>query len=435
MRDILVLREARGKKLDQMEGLLTAAGENDLTDEQIKEFDDLKAEIGKMDEQIKRLEAVQSMKAAQAKPVAAEVPVARASVPATAKAPKQKGADLSRCIAALAATKGHPRDAAAWAEKTWGDDAADVSKALGVSSGSTGGFLVPTAMSSEFIELLRPEAVVLALNPVIYEMPSGNMTIPGAASGASASYVGENANITNSAPSVRQIRLTAKKLGVTVAMSNDMLRYPSVNVDNFVRSDLLGAMAETADLAMIRGNGSEHTPRGLKSFAEATSATQVIAANGTVNYTNVIDDLGKLRLALVNGNVRMRQPGMIIAPRVEQYLMNLVNGLNLYAFRDEMLGRGTINGIPYKRTTQIPTNLGGGTESEVYLADFSEVIYGDAMTLEIETFPGGAYIDASGNMISGISQDQQVIRATVQHDFAVRQDRAVAMLTGVTWGA
>lgn len=434
MRDILVLREARGKKLDQMEGLLTTAGENDLTDEQAKEFDDLKAEIGKMDGQIKRLEDVQSMKATQAKPVAIDDGGARVSVPAAVQAPKQKGADLSRCIAALAANKGHRRDAAAWAEQTWGAEADDISKALGASTGTSGGFLVPTEMSNEVIELLRPEAAVLALGPRVVQMPNGNMTIPGFASGSSAGYVGENTNISSTEPTFRQVLLTAKKLAATCPMSNDMLRYPTSNVDSFVREDLIAAMAERADLAMIRGDGSEFTPRGLRSFAYATSATQVIAANATVNVGNVIADLGKLRLALTNGNIKLRKPGMIFAPRVEQYLMDIQNGLGAYVFRDEMINQGTINRTPYKVTTQVPTNLGGGTESEVYLADFSEVIFGDAMTLEVQVFDGGAYHNGSA-VVSGISQDQQVVRVTTQHDLAIRQDRAVAMLTGVTWGA
>lgn len=46
-------------------------------------------------------------------------------------------------------------------------------------------------------------------------------------------------------------------------------------------------------------------------------------------------------------------------------------------------------------------------------------------------FPGGSYLDANGNMVSGISNDQTVVRAIVQHDINMRQEAAVVVLNGV----
>jgi len=98
--------------------------------------------------------------------------------------------------------------------------------------------------------------------------------------------------------------------------------------------------------------------------------------------------------------------------------------------------RGTLLGFRYETTTQIPNNLGGGgNESEVYFVDFSSVIIAESSTLQVSVFEGGSFDDGTGNIVSGISTDQTLIRSIARHDLGCRQRGAeVSVIDEVTYG-
>ena len=426
--DINGLRQKRAEKIDRMESIVAEAKgqDRDMTEVEKTAFDELSNEVEGLDDQIDRAEKVARLKATTAQPLQGET--VRRALPAQAAAPEQKGAQFARIVRALAAEKGNPRNAAQFASEQFGDE--KVAKALASGVGSAGGFLVPEEFSTDIIELLRPASVVRSLSPTIVPMTRGNLTMPKLAGGSSATYIGENTNIGKTEPTFGQLVLNAKKLAALVPISNDLIRYSSPQADLVVRDDLVAAMALRSDLAFIRGDGAGNNPKGLRNWAPAGN---VIAANATVNLANVTADLGKLVLALKNANVRMMRPGWVFTPRSEQYLMTVRDGNGNYAFRAEMLN-GTLWGFPYKTTTQVPDNLGVGTnESEVYLADFADAVIGDAMTIMLDVSSEAAYHDGA-NVVASFSLDQTVIRAIAQHDFGMRHDASVAILTGVTWG-
>jgi HK97 family phage major capsid protein len=112
--------------------------------------------------------------------------------------------------------------------------------------------------------------------------------------------------------------------------------------------------------------------------------------------------------------------------------MTIRDGNGNFAYRDEMLA-GTLWGFPFGTTTAIPTNLGGGSdESEIYFVDFADAIIGEAQTLTVDASTEASY-KSGGNLVSAFSKDQTVIRAIEEHDFAMRHDASVAVLTAVKW--
>ena len=364
------------------------------------------------------------------------------TVPAEPAARLEPGILATRALVALAATRGDKRGAADFLTRQYGTSAEPLARALNTSVGSGGGFLVPVEMASEVIELLRPASAVMALGPNIVPMPRGNFSIPRMTGGASATYVGEGQTIPPSQPKFGGIQLQAKKLTALVPLSNDMIRFPSVQVDTIVRNDMVKAIAQRADLAFIRGDGSQYSPRGLRSFATAPALNglNVLPASAAVTLVTVTQDLGRAELALEQANLAMTKPGWIMSPRTKNFLMNLRDGLGNLVFAAEM-AQGRLRGKPFKATTQVPNNLAGTDAqntatldaSEIYFADFDEVFVGEAYGLELDVFNGGAYVDSSGQTVSGISTDETVIRAIVQHDMAMRQEAAVALLTNVRW--
>ena len=353
---------------------------------------------------------------------------------------REKGAAFGRVVRAMAAAKMNKMGSEGTVEvlRGWGDnDLADAlsdarTKALAAGDATAGGFLVPTQFSNEVIELLRSQSVVRRLGARTVQMPTGTLKYPKIAQGASAAYIGENVNIGKSEETFGQLTLTFKKLAVLTPISNDLLRYSSPSADAIVRDDLVSSMATKEDSTFIRGAGTDATPKGLLNWC---IADQKIAASAA-SLANITDNLGQLVVKLKQADIPMITPGWIMAPRTEQALATIQNANGVFAFRDEVIA-GSLWGWPIGTTTNVPitldtTGAGNDNESEIYLVDFSQVLIGESQSLLVDSSQEAAYHDGS-NVQAAFSLDQTVVRAIAEHDLGMRHDKAVAMLTGVTW--
>jgi HK97 family phage major capsid protein len=376
--------------------------------------------------------------------------------------PRGKGLAFARGIRAIAAAKilGGGAERAIQVLHGWGDkDLAEQweagrQKALAAGDPTAGGFLVPIQFSQDIIELLRPSAVVRSLDPSIMPMPMGSVKVPKITQGATASYIGENANITQSQEGTGQLTLTFKKLAALVPLSNDLVRYSSPAADSIVRDDMVRAMATREDKAFIRDDGTSGTPRGIKNWIHAANKFD---ANGTVNLANVTIDLGKAIQRLMAADVPLvvqqfpaggpnqvqpvtARPGWIMSPRTYMYLTTVQNGQGFYAFRPEMM-TGTLWGFPYRVTSQVLETMTsafvdtGGTQTELYFGAFAHAVIGEALGLMVDASMEAAYANAAGTVVAAFSQDQTVVRVLAEHDFALRYDKAFALIQKVTWGA
>ena len=333
----------------------------------------------------------------------------------------------------LAMAKGDQDRAVEMAKEGYGADHSVV-KALMAGEATAGGFLVPPDFGREIIELLRAQAVVRGMNPVIWPMPNGTAEVPKITGGATAAYTGESRNIGSSQQTTGMLNLVWKKLAALVPVSNDLLRFSTGDLaaDRIVLDDCVSSLALREDLAFIRGDGLSGTPKGLRYWCPAANLSTV---NATVNLANVTVDLGELMLLLKNANVRFLRPGWILSPRTEIFLQTIRDGNGNYAFRAEML-TGKLWGFPYKATTQIPQNLAytGTGETETYLVDFMDAVIGEASEIIIDASANAAYYDTeSAAVVSSFSRDETVIRAIARHDFGMRHDESVAIHPDVDW--
>ncbi|HVL75305.1 MAG TPA: phage major capsid protein [Noviherbaspirillum sp.] len=397
---------------------LESAG-TELTAEQLAEFGALQAEFDDLSAKIGRIQSAERMAAVTA------TPLTGLTVPAVPKAAKQQGDDIGMIVRSLCASKGDPRAAANFAD-THGYP--ELAAALNTGTNSAGGFIVPPGYVPEFIEMLRPRSVVRASGARVVPMPNGTLTMPKLTGSSTATYQGENDDITPSQPAFGQMTLTRKKLTALVPVSNDLIRFSSPQANTIVRDDMLQSIGLREDIGFLRDDGTGNLPKGLRHWAPAGN---VIAANATINLQNVKNDLGKLELALLSNNVRMIAPGWVFTPRTMVFLQNLLDGNGNKAFPE--IDAGMLRGKPYKLTTQIPENLGAGSnESEIYLVDFNEVIIGEATGLIIDVSSEASFKDGA-NMVSAFSQDLTLVRAITEHDIQPRHNAAVAVLTAVRW--
>ena len=355
-----------------------------------------------------------------------------------AEEPKRdKGMAFARCLRATAAARlsGLGPDAAISILKQWGDgDLAEKwadgrQKALAAGDATAGGFLVPVQFSQEIIEFLRAAAVIRRLNARVIAVPTGTLKVPKLTGGATSYYVGENVNATKSEPTTGQLSLSFKKLVTLVPVSNDLIRYSSPGADAVVRDDVVNAMRVREDSAFIRDDGTASQPKGLRYWAHAD---HVLEANATVSVQNTFTDLGQMVQKLLDANIPMISPAWVMAPRTQQYLLTLLNSNGIPVFREEMVG-GRLWGFPVGVTTSVPTNVGtSSNKSEIYFVDMAQAVIGESMNLIVDASQEAAYHDGS-SVQAAYSLDQTVVRAIAEHDFGMRHDKAIAVLTQVSW--
>lgn len=428
---ITALKQSLAAVIAAMDGILeVAANDNsrDLTADEQTEFDAKAKEAEHLQASIKREESILALKASAASPVV--VPGApAATVPAAPKEKLEPGIMFARLTTSLAACDMDQRAAADHAQKIWGDETGQIVANMEQATTTKGGFLVDTAYSRDFIDILRPRVVVRSLGARSVPMPEGNLTTRKKTGTSSASYVGERVPSPTTGPTVDQIAMSAKRLTALVPITNQLLRRASLGVDALVRDDLLESVAVKEDQQFLRGTGSTTAPAGIRNLANAANVIPMTAAPDLVKITS---DLNKLRLAVLNANIPMTSPGWIMSWRTRLYLAGLRDGNGNIAF-PSIDGNGTLLGYPIGTTTSVPDNLGAGTnESEVYFGDFAQLLIGDTYNVTIAASDVAAY-DDGGTIRAAFSNDETVIRIIEEHDTGIRYDLAFAILTGVLW--
>ncbi|MFO1126360.1 MAG: phage major capsid protein, partial [Methylocystis sp.] len=416
------------------------------------------------DGKISRAEQAQELAAKSAQPAPGQEERV-AAAPETDKYAKDKSLILGGVAKMIGVGGGNIYNARQASKDLYGESH-PVTKALVTSSGAAGGFIVPPDVMNEIVPLLRAMAVVRSAGPRVIPMPRGTMTLPGQASAATASYGAEGAAISQSQQTLNQLVASYKKLTALVPVSNDMMRYADPAVDAFVRDDLVRVMALREDLAFILGDGTQDTPRGYLSFANAwvaakggtvgvssTTAASVLAVNATdpanstggnfitstASYTlaTVAAELGGAVNRLDTANVPDSKRCWFMNPRSFNYLFNVQNSLGVYVYRDELI-KGTLLGYPFKKTTQIGTGYWDATSTNkdlsfVFLVEMTEDMIMDLMQLQLAVSTEGSYVDSNGATVSAFQSDQTIIRAIAEHDHLLRHDQAVACIQAVRW--
>ena len=339
-----------------------------------------------------------------------------------------KGEKAARFLRAIAVGKGDIDTSAKIVHDKWGDEA--FSKQLLQSEYDAGGVLVPDEYVADIIDLLRAQSTVRAMGAQTMPM-SGSLTIPKLTQGSTSEYIGENQRGGASQPEFGSIQLSEKKLKTLVPISNDLLRNSSPAADTIVRDDIVNAMALKEDIAFIRYDGTEDKPKGMYHWADDDNIFNAgdISSDELETVTN---DLTKAIYKLAGSDVPMANPGWIFSPRTTYYLMKLRDGNGNYVYREE-LQNGTLMGFPFADTTQIPINLGGSNdETEIYFADFAQLIIAESMDLIIDVSSEASYYDGENN-VSAFDNDLTLIRALSKHDFGARHEEAIAVIEECDW--
>ncbi|HFZ2573611.1 TPA: phage major capsid protein [Pseudomonas aeruginosa] len=263
------LREQRSAKVAAMKNLVDKAGaeSRDLSADEIKQFDTLKAEERGLGEQIERAEYLQEIERRSAGSPVSGNPSAdfdklagSVSVVKVIRA-QMEGRSLDGAEAEYAQEA--ERRSGRKAEGAFVPMRALETRADGVNTTTTAPQIVPTAhRADQYIEPLRDRLLARQLGVRVLTGLSGNIVIPKFGSGLTLGWVGENEPVPEGEMTFGNVELSPKHTGGKTEMSRQLIQQSSPGIEQLVRDDLSYLVAKAIDLALINGTGAKQ-PLGV----------------------------------------------------------------------------------------------------------------------------------------------------------------------------
>lgn len=168
--------------------------------------------------------------------------------------------------------------------------------ALSEGADSAGGFLVPVEVEQAIIDL-RETYGVFRRRAKIVPMARDTKTQPVRSSGVTASWVGENDEITAGDKAWKQLNLVARKLAALTRYSNELSEDATISIGDDLTKEFAYAFAVAEDQAGFLGDGTSTYGHqtGLKNALAAGSIKEATAGNtafGTLDMEDFLAVVG-----------------------------------------------------------------------------------------------------------------------------------------------
>lgn len=255
---------------------------------------------------------------------------------------------------------------------------------LTVGTDSGGGYTVATnLLAGSFIDMLRNRMMVRKMGATVLTDLVGDLAIPRQTGGATAYWVAESGDVTESQQAFDQVALSPETVGAFTDISRKLLLQSSIDVENFVRGDLAKTLALEIDRVSINGSGTGNQPKGI------LNVTGIGAVAGGDNglapaWSHVVD----LWSEIAQDNADVGSLGYLTNSKVIGKLMQTEKATNTAQFvvKDFPDNDGMTNlaGARCGVSNQVPSNLTKGSSSGVC----SAVIYGNWADLLIGMWGG-----------------------------------------------
>jgi len=330
--------------------------------------------------------------------------------------PMQK---LSRLIIVAAFGQCEPDRMLASAKKMFEGDKelhGYIQKGMEAGVPSTGGFLIPQMLSSEFIDPLYANTFLDKIGLTKYPMPNGSLDFGRGASSASFTWGAENPVNDKTGMTFDEVKLSAKKGSAYVPISNSLLRYSPAAVQGIIAANLQEVFAEAINTAALYGTGTAYQPKGIT----LQSGIQTLGSSGTAISADYIVAMVSL---LEQANVKMIKPFWVMSPMMKSWIKNLKTSVGAYHYREEMTKDKTLEGIPFIDTTLSSYTNTTTDYADLFLADWWYFLWGVGHDMELQMSKEATYVSGS-TTYSAFQRDETVIKILAELDFAVKQPKA-----------
>ena len=186
-----------------------------------------------------------------------------------------------------------------------------------------------------------------------------------------ASWLAEDATDTTTKEAFDEYLMQPKRLQATGALSLQLLRQTSVDVEKMIENDLIAAHAQGLQNAAINGSGTPPEPRGILNKAGIGSV--VGGTNGAVaTFAHMVDLETQVASDNAEGSAMAYLTNAKVRGKLKQTEKTSANGLYMWDL-DE------VNGYPAFVTNAVPGDLSKGNQASL----LSAAIFGDWSKLHI----------------------------------------------------
>lgn len=284
-------------------------------------------------------------------------------------------------------------------------------RAMGEGTTTGGGYLVPTLLSAQLIDLARNRTRVLQAGARIVPMENRKVVAAKWTGDQSAAWHSEHGVIAPSDASLGSVELNAQTMTSLVVVSRELIE-DADNVEEELRNAFAAQFALTMDKVALYGTGTAPEPRGVKNVA--TVAKTPLATDGATpaDYDFLADAIGRL------ADANEAATGIIYSPRTERVLGKLKD-----AQKQPLAMPAYVADVRRYSTNQVPNDLtvGAGTTcSDVFTADWSQLLIGMRTNLQLQVL-SERYADTG----------EVGFLAWMRGDVAVARSAAFDVTTGV----
>jgi HK97 family phage major capsid protein len=393
------LMAGRDAVLAEGEALLARAAEEnrDLTDEEETQLTDIKADAEKRNVNITRLEewAVEKDKAAEARSKYDEILVPEEKRPeiraGRQEMPYREHGEYSFFRDIYGAKNGdlpamerlHRHNL--FMQKLRPEYSEERAGTSG-SATSFGSFIPPIWLLDEIALLARTGRVVPNLCRDAGEPQSTSITIPRVTTGtATAIQATENTTVGTTDVITAQLTRTTSTIGGYQDVSVQSVELSPMAIDRFIFGDLIADYNRAVDSQCIIGTGANNQLLGLDTLTGVNAVTYTDATPTVPElYSNIANAVQQVHTG------RFAPPDAILMhPRRWGWLLAasdstgrpLVTPYAPYNNPGQMNGIpsfgpvGSLQGLPVYTDANIPTTVGAGTEDEIYVARFADMLF------------------------------------------------------------
>lgn len=262
-------------------------------------------------------------------------------------------------------------------------------------------------MAGSFIDLLRNTAIMPRLGARILGGLQGDISIPKQTGAATAYWLGEDGEPTNSGLTIGQVKMTPHTVGAVTQISRKLLLQSSVGVEALVRADIARVIALAIDHAALNGNADADAPDGLVDIWSAGgSAVNGVdfAAAGAPTYAEVV----AMWTAISQDNADMGGMGFALNPAQVAHCMTTPKfGAGTSA--PIMENKDSLAGYRAERSNQV-------SAGEMWFGNWNDFVIGLWSGLDLTVNP---YSQAKSGAIEVI--------ALQDVDFAVRNEESFCL--------
>lgn len=191
-----------------------------------------------------------------------------------------------------------------------------------------------------------------------------------------ASWLAEDGEDTTTKAAFDEFLMQPKRLQATGALSMQLLRQTSVDVEKMIENDLIAAHAQGLQTAAINGSGTAPEPRGILNKVGIGSVA--IGDNGgSMTFAHCVNLETEVAIDNAEGNAMAYLTNAKVRGSLKQTEKTSANALYIW-------DKNEVNGYPAFVTNAVPSNLTKGNQSEVC----SALIFGDFSKLHIGQWGG-----------------------------------------------